>query len=123
MHLGAFSMSLTVKDLAKSAAFYEALGFERFMDAGEHGYMILRQGETVLGLFKGHIEKNTLTFNPGWDQSAQPTGAFEDVREIQKALKAKGLAIDAEVDEAGSGPGHIVLTDPDGNPVLIDQHV
>ena len=123
MHLGAFSISLTVKDMDKSAAFYEALGFERFMDAGEQGYMILKQGDTIIGLFKGHIEKNTLTFNPGWDQSAQAIGAFKDVREIQKSMKAKGLEIDVEVDEAGSGPGHIVLTDPDGNPVLIDQHV
>lgn len=123
MHLGAFSISLAVQDLEKSAAFYQALGFESFHGQAEHGFMILKQGETILGLFQGHIEKNTLTFNPGWDQGAQPLEDFLDVREIQKSLKANGIEVDVEVDVTGSGPGHIMLRDPDGNPVLIDQHV
>jgi catechol 2,3-dioxygenase-like lactoylglutathione lyase family enzyme len=123
MHLGAFSISLNVKDIAKSASFYEALGFVRFHDMADQGWMILRQGDTVLGLYSGHVEQNTLTFNPGWDQAAQPIGDFTDVRDIQKALKAKGITLDTECDESTSGPAHVVLRDPDGNPVLIDQHV
>ena len=123
MHLGAFSISLNVSDMAKSAAFYEALGFTVFHGKPEDTWMILRMGEIVVGLYKGHVDKNTLTFNPGWDQAAQPIGSFTDVREIQKALKAKGIDIDTECDEAGSGPAHIILHDPDGNPILIDQHV
>lgn len=123
MHLGAFSISLNVKDIGKSAAFYEALGFVAFHDMREQGWMILRQGQTVLGLYTGHVEKNTLTFNPGWDQAAQPVDAFDDVRAIQAALQAKGITIDVECAPGGAGPAHIVLTDPDGNPVLIDQHV
>jgi len=123
MHLGAFSISLNVKDIAASAAFYEALGFERSHDMADQGWMILRQGDTVLGLYAGHVERNTLTFNPGWNQSAQPVDQFTDVRDIQKALKSKGIKIETQVDEAGSGPGHMVVVDPDGNPVLIDQHV
>jgi len=123
MHLGAFSISLNVQDLAKSAAFYEAIGFEAFHGTTDDGWMMLRMGDTVLGLFGGFIEKNTLTFNPGWDQAAQPLADFTDVRDIQKALKAKGIEIGTECDEGGSGPAHIVLMDPDGNPVLIDQHV
>lgn len=123
MHLGAFSISLNVKDLAKSAEFYEALGFEAFHGTAKDGWMMLRMGDTVLGLFGGFIEANTLTFNPGWDQSAQPLAEFTDVRDIQKALKAKGIAIEQEAVETTSGPAHIALKDPDGNPVLIDQHV
>ncbi len=123
MHLGAFSMSLNVKDLAKSAEFYEALGFEAFHGTAKDGWMMLRMGDTVLGLFGGFIEKNTLTFNPGWDQSAQPLDDFTDVRAIQSSLREKGIEIEKETDPDGQGPAHIVVVDPDGNPVLIDQHV
>jgi catechol 2,3-dioxygenase-like lactoylglutathione lyase family enzyme len=123
MHLGAFSMSLNVKDLAASAAFYKAIGFEEFHGTVADGWMMLRMGDTVLGLFEGMIDKNTLTFNPGWDQCAKPLDAFTDVREIQKMLKAKGIEIKDPVDENASGPGAIFVVDPDGNPVLIDQHV
>ncbi|RVT82640.1 VOC family protein [Rhodobacteraceae bacterium CCMM004] len=123
MHLGAFSVSLNVQDLGASIAFYEKLGFRPFHDERENGYAILKNGETVLGLFGGFIERTTLTFNPGWDQAAQPVGDFTDVREIQARLRAAGLEIDQEADPDGTGPAHIVLTDPDGNPVLIDQHV
>ncbi|MEL6641418.1 MAG: VOC family protein [Pseudomonadota bacterium] len=123
MKLGAFSVSLNVKDLAASKAFYQALGFEDFADFSDNGYCMLKNGETVIGLFQGIIPANTLTFNPGWDQSAQPTDAFDDVRAIQAALKDNGLALAAETDADGSGPGHIMVMDPDGNAILIDQHV
>ena len=123
MHLGAFSMSLTVKDLAASKAFYELLGFEMMGGDADHGYLILKNGDTIIGLFQGMFEKNLLTFNPGWDQNAQPLDSFEDVRAIQAKLKASGVALTEETDPEGSGPGHITLIDPDGNPILIDQHV
>ena len=123
MHLGAFSMSLNVKDLDASAAFYRAIGFEDFHIPDEDGWLMLHMGDTVLGLFEGIIDKNMLTFNPGWDQGAQPLDEFTDVRDIQKALKAKGIEIKEETDETTSGPAEILVIDPDGNPVLIDQHV
>ena len=123
MHLGAFSMSLTVKDLAASKAFYELLGFEMMGGDADHGYLILKSGDTIIGLFQGMFEKNLLTFNPGWDQNAQPLDSFEDVRAIQARLKASGVELTEETDPEGSGPGHITLIDPDGNPILIDQHV
>ena len=123
MHLGAFSMSLAVKDLAASKAFYELLGFEMMGGDADHGYLILKSGDTIIGLFQGMFEKNLLTFNPGWDQNAQPLDSFEDVRAIQAKLKASGVALTEETDPEGSGPGHITLIDPDGNPILIDQHV
>ena len=123
MHLGAFSMSLAVKDLAASKAFYELLGFEMMGGDADHGYLILKSGDTIIGLFQGMFEKNLLTFNPGWDQNAQPLDSFEDVRAIQARLKASGVALTEETDPEGSGPGHITLIDPDGNPILIDQHV
>ena len=123
MHLGAFSMSLAVKDLAASKAFYELLGFEMMGGDADHGYLILKNGDTIIGLFQGMFEKNLLTFNPGWDQNAQPLDSFEDVRAIQARLKASGVALTEETDPEGSGPGHITLIDPDGNPILIDQHV
>lgn len=123
MNLGAFSTSLAVKDLDTSREFYEALGFEIFHGAAEHGYLILKNGSTVIGLFQGMFEKNILTFNPGWDGNAQPVGDFTDVRDLQKALKAKGIVIDTEVDEATTGPGSVIVIDPDGNPVMLDQHV
>ena len=122
MKLGAFSVSLNVKDLAISRDFYAHLGFEEFGGNIDHGYLILKNGETLIGLFGGFIEQNTLTFNPGWDSSAQELSEFDDVREIQKRLKAAGVALTSECDAQGSGPAHIALVDPDGNAILIDQH-
>lgn len=123
MQLGAFSLSLAVKDLEASKAFYIKLGFEEMggFQCGE-GWTILKNGETVIGLFEGMFDKNTLTFNPGWDQNAQQTKTFTDVRDLQKTLKDRQVALDKEVDETTSGPGFCVLFDPDGNPILIDQH-
>ncbi|WGH78195.1 VOC family protein [Jannaschia ovalis] len=123
MALGAFSMSLNVKDLAASIAFYETLGFEVAGDYSDQGWAILRDGSTTLGLFGGHIQTNCLTFNPGWTQDAQPVeGAWEDVRAIQARLKAAGIELTSECDPEREGPAHIALTDPDGNAILIDQH-
>ena len=122
MQLGAFSISLAVKDLAASRAFYEALGFSEFGGDADQGWLMLKSGDTVIGLFQGMFGKNMLTFNPGWDQNAQPVDPFEDVRVIQSRLKAAGLVLDVEADPDSEGPAEIVLTDPDGNPVLIDQH-
>jgi catechol 2,3-dioxygenase-like lactoylglutathione lyase family enzyme len=123
MDLGAFSISLPVKDLAKSKAFYEALGFTTMGDYSDQGWMILKNGDTIIGLFQGMFDKPMLTFNPGWDQDAKNLEDFKDVREIQADLKAKGLQLESEVDESGSGPGSFVVIDPDGNPILVDQHV
>ena len=122
MKLGAFSVSLNVKDLAISRDFYAHLGFEEFGGNMDHGYLILKNGETLIGLFGGFIEQNTLTFNPGWDSSAQELSEFDDVRDIQQRLKAAGVALTSECDAQGSGPAHIALVDPDGNAILIDQH-
>lgn len=122
MKLGAFSISLNVKDVAKSRDFYAHLGFEPFGGDLEHGYLILKNGDTLLGLFGGFIEQNTLTFNPGWDQNAQNVDNFDDVRTIQARLKDAGIALTAECDGDASGPAHIALMDPDGNAILIDQH-
>lgn len=124
MHLGCFSVSLSVKDLAKSRAFYEALGFEVSHDASEHHYCIMRQGDTLIGLYHGMFEGNILTFNPGWGQDAQAVdGAFEDVRAVQERLRAAGLDLIETADPEGEGVAHITLKDPDGNAILIDQHV
>lgn len=123
LRLGAFSVSLTVKDLAASRDFYERLGFSVFHGVAEQGWLILRNETATIGLFQGMFERNLLTFNPGWDADAQPIGDFTDVRELQRQLEARGLVIETRVDEAGSGPGHLVVVDPDGNPILIDQHV
>lgn len=123
MRLGAFSISLTVKDLTASKAFYEKLGFEDLGGVPDQDWVILSNGQTVIGLFQGMFENNILTFNPGWDQAAQPLDAFDDVREIQKRLIAAGVSLDSEADETTSGPASITLTDPDGNAILIDQHV
>ncbi len=120
MELGAFSLSLAVQDLEVSKAFYGKLGFESV--GGGEGWQILRNGDHVLGLFQGMFERNTLTFNPGWNQQGEETDAFTDVRELQQALRAAGVDILSEVDESGSGPGSLVVMDPDGNPILIDQH-
>ena len=123
MELGAFSLSLAVKDIAASRAFYETLGFEVFGGDESQNWLIMKSPSCVIGLFQGMFEKNMLTFNPGWDADAQTLESFTDVRDVQKALKAAGLALDAEADESGTGPAHVALTDPDGNPILIDQHV
>ena len=122
MQLGAFSISLAVKDIAASRAFDEKLGFEVFAGHQEQNWLILKHGEHLVGLFQGMFERNMLTFNPGWDQSAQPLESFSDVRELQRTLKSRGLVFEAEADETSQGPAHFVLTDPDGNPVLVDQH-
>ncbi len=123
MKLGAFSISLSVKDLRTSQAFYENLGFTVFAGKLERNYLIMKNGDTLIGLFQGMFEGNMLTFNPGWDQDANILEQFDDVRDIQKHLKSKGVALNTETDESTSGPANIVLTDPDGNPILIDQHV
>lgn len=123
MSLGAFSVSLAVKDLAASQVFYEKLGFELMGGNADQHWLILRNGSSVIGLFEGMFERNILTFNPGWDQDAQPLERFTDVRAIQRQLKERGLEPTTEADEAGSGPASLMLIDPDGNPVLIDQHV
>ncbi|MEO0472092.1 MAG: VOC family protein [Bacteroidota bacterium] len=123
MKLGAFSLSLAVKDIHASKAFYEKLGFTVFAGSLEQNYLIMKNGNALIGLFQGMFERNSLTFNPGWDENAQPLAEFDDVRDIQKHLKAEGVALASEADESTSGPANIVLIDPDGNPVLIDQHV
>ena len=123
MELGAFSISLAVKDIHASKAFYEKLGFEAFGGDISQNWLILRNKEHVIGLFQGMFEKNMLTFNPGWDQDAQNLDAFTDVRELQRHLKAEGVELMTEADESTQGPAHIMLVDPDGNPILVDQHV
>jgi catechol 2,3-dioxygenase-like lactoylglutathione lyase family enzyme len=122
MKPGAFSISLTVKDLNKSKTFYEHLGFTQFGGDGKH-YLIMKNGNALIGLFEGMFEKNILTFNPGWDENAQKLDDFQDVREIQQQLQDAGLKLEREADPNSTGPASIVLIDPDGNPVLIDQHV
>jgi len=122
MKLGSFSVSLNVKNIDASQAFYEKLGFTPFAGDPTQGWLILRNGDTFIGLFVGMITANTLTFNPGWDQNAQNLDEFEDVRDIQKRLKADGIAFVTEADETTSGPASFVVMDPDGNPILVDQH-
>lgn len=123
MDLGAFSVSLAVKDLAASKAFYEKLGFSSFGGDADQGWLILKNGDTIIGLFQGMFDKNMLTFNPGWDQNAQPVDGFTDVRQMQKKLKSEGVAFASEADESTEGPASFVVIDPDGNPILVDQHV
>lgn len=123
MQLGVFSVSLAVKDLGASKAFYEKFGFKVFAGDASKNWVILKNGDHVIGLFQGMFEKNILTFNPGWDSNAQKVPAFTDVRELQRQLKAQGVELQTEVDENGSGPGSFMAVDPDGNPILIDQHV
>jgi lactoylglutathione lyase len=123
MQLGAFSISLTVKDIAASAAFYEKLGFTSFGGDITQNWLILKNGETVIGLFQGMFEKNMLTFNPGWTQNAEEVDSFTDVRDIQRELKSQGAEFVSEADETSTGPGSFIVVDPDGNPVLVDQHV
>lgn len=122
MELGAFSISLAVKDIHASLAFYEKLGFETLGGDIAQNWLILKNGEAVIGLFQGMFEKNILTFNPGWDQNAQAVESFTDVRELQRQLKAQGLELETEADESTTGPAYVTLSDPDGNPILIDQH-
>lgn len=122
MPLGAFSVSLAVRDLEASRRFYEKLGFAPFHGEASQGWVILRNGDTVIGLFQGMFERNALTFNPGWDQNAQPIAEFTDVRELQRRLKAQGVALAMEADEGTTGPASFMVVDPDGNPILVDQH-
>jgi catechol 2,3-dioxygenase-like lactoylglutathione lyase family enzyme len=123
MDLGAFSVSLTVKDLTVSSQFYAKLGFTAFAGDAAHGWLVLRNGDSVIGLFQGMFDRNLMTFNPGWDTNAQPVDSFTDVRELQRELKASGLEPAPEVDGSASGPAYFMLTDPDGNQILVDQHV
>lgn len=123
MQLGAFSVSLAVKDIKASKAFYEKLGFTEFGGDISQNWLILKNGPHIIGLFQGMFDKNILTFNPGWDQDAKPVGSFTDVRELQTQLKAAGVTLIREADAATTGPASVTLVDPDGNPILIDQHV
>jgi catechol 2,3-dioxygenase-like lactoylglutathione lyase family enzyme len=123
MELGAFSISLAVKDLDASRGFYEKFGFKVFAGNASQGWLSLKNGEHVIGLFRGMFEKNILTFNPGWDQHAQKLPAFTDVRELQRRLKAQGVTLQQEADESTAGPASFVVVDPDGNPIYVDQHV
>jgi len=123
MKLGAFSISLAVKDITASKAFYEKLGFVEFAGDIEKKYFIMKNGNALVGLFEGMFENNILTFNPGWDENAQKVERFDDVRAIQQDLKAKGIVPVKEADEGGEGPANFMVVDPDGNVILIDQHV
>ena len=123
MGLGLFSLSLNVADIAASKAFYAHLGFKAVFGEEDQNWLILDNGDVKIGLFQGMFEKNSLTFNPGWGPDAQPLEDFEDVRDIQKRLKAAGVAFVSEADESSSGPASCIVTDPDGNPVMLDQHV
>jgi predicted enzyme related to lactoylglutathione lyase len=123
MNLGAFSISLAVKDIKASKAFYEQLGFQSFGGDIAQNWLILKNGDHIIGLFQGMFDKNILTFNPGWNQAAQPVGAFTDVRKLQRQLKDAGLRLTTEADESTKGPASFMLTDPDGNMILVDQHV
>lgn len=123
MKLGAFSISLTVKDIHESKKFYESIGFENFGGDITQNWLIMKNGETVIGLFQGMFDKNMLTFNPGWDQNAQKLDKFEDIREIQKEYEAKGIKFISKADEKSTGPASFLIVDPDGNPILFDQHV
>jgi catechol 2,3-dioxygenase-like lactoylglutathione lyase family enzyme len=123
MELGNFSISLAVKDIHASKEFYEKLGFEAYAVDIDQNWLILKNGELYIGLFQGLFERNTLTFNPGWDSAAQPLDSFMDIRQLQQELKDQGLELASEVEESESGPASFMLLDPDGNPILFDQHV
>ncbi len=123
MELGAFSVSLNVKDIRASKSFYEALGFKEFGGNINQNWLIMKNGQCVIGLFQGMFENNILTFNPGWDQSANTLQAYTDIREIQTQLKTKGISFIKEIEETAEGPANFILSDPDGNAILIDQHV
>ena len=123
MKPGAFSISLSVKDINASKQFYEALGFSVFGGATASNYLIMKNGNALIGLFQGMFENNILTFNPGWDENAKPVDGFDDVRKIQQHLKSNGISLLSEADEATTGPASFMLTDPDGNTILFDQHL
>ena len=123
MELGNFSVSLAVKDIEASRSFYEKFGFKVFGGNAAQKWLILKNGDHVIGLFQGMFEKNTLTFNPGWDSNARKVASFTDVRELQRQLKAQGVSLQTEADESSTGPASFVALDPDGNPILVDQHV
>ena len=123
MKLGNFSISLAVKDIEASKAFYEKLGFTVFGGDQSQNWLIMKNGDTNIGLFQGMFENNILTFNPGWNSNAQPLGEFTDVRELQRELKANGVEMMSEADDNTTGPGSFMIADPDGNTILVDQHV
>lgn len=123
MELGTFSVSLAVKDLEASRAFYEKLGFSTFGGDASQNWLILKNGDHVIGLFQGMFDRNILTFNPGWDGNAQPVPGFTDVRELQRRLRASGVQLLQEADEDTTGPASVILEDPDGNTILLDQHL
>ena len=123
MELGAFSISLAVKDIEVSKAFYQKLGFKVFGGDISQNWLIMKNGDHTIGLFQGMFEKNTLTFNPGWDRNANKLNTFTDIRTLQRHLKEQGLELVSEADENSAGPASFILFDPDGNPILVDQHV
>ena len=123
MELGAFSVSLAVKDIAASKLFYEKLGFRVFAGDQSQNWLIMKNGDHAIGLFQGMFEKNVLTFNPGWSSDARQLRAFTDVRELQRQLKGRGVNMIAEADESSTGPASFMMVDPDGNTILVDQHV
>lgn len=123
MQLGAFSVSLAVKDIKASVVFYEKLGFIHHVGDVEQNWLVMKNGDAVIGLFQGMFEKNSLTFNPGWNQDAQAIAPFTDVRDIQAQLKDSGVELLAEADTETTGPASIMLVDPDGNPIIVDQHI
>jgi catechol 2,3-dioxygenase-like lactoylglutathione lyase family enzyme len=123
MELGNFSISLNVKDLEASKSFYEKLGFTVFGGDASQNWLILKNGDQVIGIFQGMFEKNTLTFNPGWDSNANALDTFTDIRELQRQLKDQGVELVSEADESSNGPASFIVVDPDGNPILVDQHV
>ena len=123
MELGAFSISLAVKDIEASRAFYEKFGFKVFGGDASQNWLILKNGDHTIGLFQGMFENNILTFNPGWDKNARELDSFTDVRELQRQLKEQGVELMSEADESTKGPASFMVADPDGNPILVDQHV
>ncbi len=123
MELGVFSVSLHVKDIEASQSFYEKLGFQVFGGDMAQNWLIMKNGEHIIGLFQGMFEKNILTFNPGWDNNGKTLDSFTDVRDLQRELKARGMQFENEADESTTGPANFIVIDPDGNPILIDQHV
>ncbi|CAZ96282.1 VOC family protein [Zobellia galactanivorans] len=123
MHLGNFSVSLNVKDIQVSKQFYETLGFSVFGGDASQNWLIMKNGDATVGLFQGMFDKNILTFNPGWNSNAEKLDSFTDIRDLQKQLKAQGITLDTEADEQSTGPASFMLKDPDGNPILVDQHL
>ena len=123
MNLGAFSISLAVKDIAASRKFYEKFGFKVFGGDASQNWLILKNGDHLIGLFQGMFERNTLTFNPGWDNNAHQLDNFTDVRDLQRHLKTQGVQFVSEADDSTKGPASFIVVDPDGNPILVDQHV